>query len=132
MQVFDGNEEQLVPLILQSLFSLISLPNLIAVGLVGMGTDYWSQKFSQKIFTKKILNLLYFSNLRTIYSKIGFDMEYKRKQRGLSDITKKKISTALKGRRKSFQHCSNISKGLENYWQQIPQQNNGDTTNSGM
>lgn len=53
MQVFDGNEEQLVPLILQSLFSLISLPNLIAVGLVGMGTDYWSQKFSQKIFTKK-------------------------------------------------------------------------------
>jgi hypothetical protein len=53
MQVFDGNEEQLVPLILQSLFSLISLPNLIAVGLVGMGTDYWLQKFSQKIFTKK-------------------------------------------------------------------------------
>lgn len=48
MQVFDGNEEQLVPLILQSLFSLISLPNLTAVGLVGMGTDYWSQKFSQK------------------------------------------------------------------------------------
>ena len=58
-------------------------------------------------------------------------MEYKRKQRGLSDITKKKISTALKGRRKSFQHCSNISKGLENYWQQIPQQNKGDTTNTG-
>ena len=53
MQVFDGNEEQLVPLILQSIFSLISLPNLIAVGLVGMGTDYWSQKFSQKKFTKK-------------------------------------------------------------------------------
>ena len=52
MQVFDGNEEQLVPLILQSLFSLISLPNLIAVGLVGTGTDYWSQKFSQKNFTK--------------------------------------------------------------------------------
>ena len=53
MQVFDGNEEQLVPLILQSLFGLISLPNLIAVGLVGMGTDYWSQKFSQKNFHKK-------------------------------------------------------------------------------
>ena len=56
MQVFDGNEEQLVPLILQSLFSLISLPNLIAVGLVGMGTDYWSQKYLQKIFTKKYSN----------------------------------------------------------------------------
>lgn len=51
MQVFDGNEEQLVPLILQSLFSLISLPNLIAVGLVGMGMDYWSQKFSQKKYS---------------------------------------------------------------------------------
>lgn len=59
-------------------------------------------------------------------------MEYKRKQRSMSDITKQKISAKLKGRRKSFQHCSNISKGLENYWQQIPQQNNGDTTNSGM
>lgn len=132
MQVFDGNEEQLVPLILQSLFGLISLPNLIAVGLVGMGTDYWSQKFSQKIFTKKILNLLYFSNLRTIYSKIGFDMEYKRKQRGLSDITKKKISTALKGRRKSLSHSTNISKGLERYWSQIPIQKSDSTTNNGL
>ena len=131
MQVFDGNEEQLVPLILQSLFSLISLPNLIAVGLVGMGTDYWSQKFSQKNH-KKILNLLYFSNLRTIYSKIGFDMEYKRKQRGLSDITKKKISTALKGRRKSLSHSTNISKGLERYWSQIPIQKSDSTTNNGL
>lgn len=59
-------------------------------------------------------------------------MEYKRKQRSMSDITKQKISAKLKGRRKSFQHCSNISKGLENYWQQIPQQNNGNTTNGGM
>lgn len=59
-------------------------------------------------------------------------MEYKRKQRLMSDTTKQKISASLKGRRKSFQHCQNISKGLENYWQQIPQQNNGDTTNSGM
>lgn len=59
-------------------------------------------------------------------------MEYKRKQRLMSDTTKQKISASLKSRRKSFQHCQNISKGLENYWQQIPQQNNGDTTNSGM
>ena len=59
-------------------------------------------------------------------------MEYKRKQRSMSDITKQKISAKLKGRRKSFQHCSNISKGLENYWQQIPQQNNRNTTNNGM
>lgn len=78
------------------------------------------------------MNLPYFSNLLTIYNKIGLSMEYKRKQRGLSDITKKKISTALKGRRKSFQHCQNISKGLEGYWQQIPQQNTGTTLNNGM
>lgn len=59
-------------------------------------------------------------------------MDYKRKQRALSDVTKQKISSSLKGRRKSLSHCTNISKGLENYWQQIPQQNNGDTTNNVM
>ena len=51
-------------------------------------------------------------------------MEYKRKQRSMSDITKQKISTSLKGRRKSFQHCQNISKGLEGDWAQIPTHNN--------
>ena len=54
-------------------------------------------------------------------------MEYKRKQRSMNDITKQKISAKLKGRRKSFQHCQNISKGLERYWQQIPQQQTGGT-----
>ncbi|MBO5044936.1 MAG: hypothetical protein J6C45_07850 [Alistipes sp.] len=54
-------------------------------------------------------------------------MEYKRKQRSMSDITKQKISAKLKGRRKSFQHCQNISKGLEGYWHQIPQQQTGGT-----
>lgn len=49
-------------------------------------------------------------------------MEYKRKQRSMNDITKQKISASLKGRKKSFQHCQNISRGLEGYWQQIPQQ----------
>ena len=59
-------------------------------------------------------------------------MEYKRKQRSMSYITKQKISAKMKGRRKSLLHRSNISKGLENYWQQIPQQNNGNTINGGM
>ena len=60
-------------------------------------------------------------------------MEYKRKQRGLSDITKKKISAQLKGRRKSFQHAANISKGMERYWAQIPTQNtDSDTINNGL
>ena len=47
-------------------------------------------------------------------------MEYKRKQRQLSDATKMKISAALSGRKKSYTHCQNISKGLENYWSQVP------------
>ena len=56
-------------------------------------------------------------------------MEYKRKQRAMSDITKQKISAKLKGKRKSFQHCQNISKGLEGYWQQVLQQQTGTTSN---
>lgn len=59
-------------------------------------------------------------------------MEYKRKQRSMSDITKKKISTSLKGRRKTPSHAANISKGLEHYWQQIPQQQTNDAINNGI
>ena len=60
-------------------------------------------------------------------------MEYKRKQRALSDATKQKISTKLKGRRKSLSHCQNISKGLEYYWSQIPIHNNdSDTIKDGL
>lgn len=59
-------------------------------------------------------------------------MEYKRKQRSMNDITKQKISTSLKGRRKTPSHAANISKGLEHYWQQIPQQQADDTINNGM
>ena len=59
-------------------------------------------------------------------------MEYKRKQRALSDITKQKISMKLKGRKKSLAHCSKISKGLQNYWQQIPQQTTSGTTTIGI
>ena len=54
-------------------------------------------------------------------------MEYKRKQRALSDATKQKISMKLKGRKKSFQHASNISKGMQNYWSNIPQQSSTTT-----
>lgn len=59
-------------------------------------------------------------------------MEYKRKQRALNDITKQKISTSLKGRRKTPSHAANISKGLEHYWQQIPQQQTNDAINNGI
>ena len=59
-------------------------------------------------------------------------MEYKRKQRSMSDITKQKISTSLKGRRKTPSHAANISKGLEHYWQQIPQRQTGNTITNGL
>ena len=59
-------------------------------------------------------------------------MEYKRKQRALSDITKQKISSKLKGRRKSLSHCQNISKGLEQYWSQIEPQKMDNSTNDGL
>lgn len=59
-------------------------------------------------------------------------MEYKRKQRSLSDQTKQKISMKLKGRRKTISHAANISKGLQNYWSQIPQQQSGSTSLDGL
>ena len=59
-------------------------------------------------------------------------MEYKRKQRALSDMTKQKISSKLKNRRKSVQHCQNISKGLEQYWSQIEPQKMDSSTNDGL
>ena len=59
-------------------------------------------------------------------------MEYKRKQRALSDITKQKISSKLKGRRKSLSHCQNISKGLEQYWSQIEPQKMDSSTKDGL
>ena len=59
-------------------------------------------------------------------------MEYKRKQRALSDITKQKISSKLKNRRKSLSHCQNISKGLEQYWSQIEPQKMDSSTNDGL
>ena len=59
-------------------------------------------------------------------------MEYKRKQRGLSDITKQKISMRLKGKRKSPSHAASISKGMEHYWSQIPQQQSGTTNLNGL
>ena len=33
-----------------------------------------------------------------------------------------KLSRLAKGRKKTIQHAANISKGMENYWSQIPQQ----------
>lgn len=59
-------------------------------------------------------------------------MGYKRKQRALSDATKQKISAKLKGRKKPISVCTKISKGLTNYWSQIPQQQSGSTNLDGL
>lgn len=48
---------------------------------------------------------------------------YKRKFRELDDVIKQKISQALRGRSKSYSHVQNISKGLKNYWQNVPSKN---------
>ncbi len=44
----------------------------------------------------------------------------KREYRELSDMTKAKISQTMRGRSKSFTHKENISKGLKNYWEKVP------------
>lgn len=44
----------------------------------------------------------------------------KRQFRELDDLTKQKISQALKGRSKGMTHKENISKGLKEYWKSIP------------
>ena len=46
--------------------------------------------------------------------------EHKREYRNLNEETKKKISSALKGRRKSDAVRRRISQGLKNYWQGVP------------
>lgn len=47
-------------------------------------------------------------------------MEYKRQYREMDDTTKMKISQALRGRGKSSTHKENISNGLKQYWEQVP------------
>ena len=51
-----------------------------------------------------------------------------RKQRKLSEETRKKISLALKGRKKSETQKDNISKSMKKYWSTIPYENNEDNT----
>lgn len=45
-------------------------------------------------------------------------------ERKLTDETKKKISEALRGRKKSQTHREALSKALKNYWDSIPFENN--------
>ena len=52
------------------------------------------------------------------------EKQFKRRYRERDEITKAKISNALRNRSKSVSHCQAISDGLKNYWKSVPSQNN--------
>ena len=52
----------------------------------------------------------------------------KRLQRKLSEETRKKISSALSGRKMSDIQKENISKSMKKYWESIPYENNESNT----
>ena len=54
--------------------------------------------------------------------------EYKSQYRELSDETKQKISNSSHNRPKSDQHKQHISRGMKDYWQNVP--NRPDDTNN--
>ena len=54
--------------------------------------------------------------------------EYKRQYRQLDDETKQKISNSSRNRPKSDQHKQHISRGMKDYWQNVPNRPN-DTNN---
>lgn len=52
----------------------------------------------------------------------------KRMYRELNEETKKKISQALRGRRKSAAHIQAISDAMKKYWETIPEKTKEDKT----
>lgn len=52
----------------------------------------------------------------------------KRTYRELNEETKKKISQALRGRRKSAAHIQAISDAMKKYWENIPKKTKEDKT----
>ena len=48
------------------------------------------------------------------------EQNHKRQYRELDDETKRKIADSLRGRPKSDSHAQNISQGLKNYWETVP------------
>lgn len=54
-----------------------------------------------------------------------------RKQRKLSEETKRKISETMKGRKRTVEERKKISDGMKKYWNTIPFENKSDalTTN---
>jgi len=52
--------------------------------------------------------------------------DYKRKFRERDDVTKAKISNALRNRSKSISHRRAISQGLKSYWETVESKNNAE------
>ena len=50
-----------------------------------------------------------------------------RKERKLSEETKKKISETMKGRKRSDEERKKISDGMKRYWESIPYENKSET-----
>ena len=57
------------------------------------------------------------------------EKKFKRQYRERDEITKLKISNALRNRKKSASHCRAISQGLKNYWENVPSMKNNDMNN---
>ena len=49
-----------------------------------------------------------------------------RKERKLSEETKRKISESMKGRKRSDEERKKISDGMKRYWESIPFENKGE------
>ena len=58
------------------------------------------------------------------------EKNFKRKFRERDEVTKQKISNALRNRTKSAEHCRAISAGLKNYWGCVPSKKNNEVNNS--
>lgn len=55
------------------------------------------------------------------------EQTYKR-TREVPPEVRQKISASLRGRKKSFTHCQNISAGLKRMWDSIPKNDDDGTT----
>jgi len=52
-----------------------------------------------------------------------------RRERKLSDETKRKISESMKGRKRTDEERKKISDGMKRYWESIPYENKSENIN---
>lgn len=56
------------------------------------------------------------------------DKDYRRKTREVPQEVRNNIAAKLRGRKKTPEHCRNISSGLRSYWSKIPKASSNGTT----